>query len=44
MSVEPTLTQRPAWQALAAHYRQIKDVHLRTLFAQDADARRALHG
>ncbi len=33
---EPTsLTQRPAWQALAAHYEQIKDVHLRTLFAQD---------
>jgi len=31
-----SITQRPAWQALAAHYRQIKDVHLRTLFAQDA--------
>lgn len=30
------LTQRPAWQALAAHYQQIKDVHLRTLFAEDA--------
>ena len=29
-------TQRPAWQALSAHYQQIKDVHLRTLFAQDA--------
>src|SRR5262245_6320923 len=29
------LTQRPAWQALAAHYQQIKDVHLRTLFAED---------
>jgi glucose-6-phosphate isomerase len=29
------LTQRPAWQALAAHYGQIKDVHLRTLFADD---------
>jgi glucose-6-phosphate isomerase len=25
-----------AWQALAAHYQKIKDVHLRTLFAQDA--------
>ena len=34
---DPTsVTQRPAWQALAAHYQQIKDVHLRTLFAQDA--------
>src|SRR5262245_26446375 len=29
------LTQRPAWQALAAHYQQIKDVHLRALFADD---------
>ena len=29
------LTRRPAWQALEAHYRQMKDVHLRTLFAQD---------
>jgi len=29
-------TQRPAWQALAAHYAQIKDVQLKTLFAQDA--------
>jgi glucose-6-phosphate isomerase len=31
-----SVTQRPAWQALTAHYQQIKDVHLRTLFAQDA--------
>jgi glucose-6-phosphate isomerase len=30
-----SLTARPAWQALEAHYRQIKDVHLKTLFAQD---------
>jgi glucose-6-phosphate isomerase len=29
------LTGRPAWQALEAHYQQMKDVHLRTLFAQD---------
>ena len=27
------LPERPAWQALAAHYDQIKDVHLRDLFA-----------
>jgi len=31
-----SITQRPAWQALAAHYQKIKDAHLRTLFAQDA--------
>jgi glucose-6-phosphate isomerase len=30
-----TLTSRPAWQALQTHYQQIKDVHLRALFAQD---------
>jgi glucose-6-phosphate isomerase len=29
------LAQRPAWQALAAHHEQIRDVHLRTLFAAD---------
>jgi glucose-6-phosphate isomerase len=30
----PTL---PAWKALAAHYTRVRDVHLRTLFAQDSD-------
>lgn len=30
-----TLTQSPAWQALAAHYDAIKTVHMRDLFAQD---------
>jgi glucose-6-phosphate isomerase len=29
------LTATPSWQALAAHHAQIKDVHLRTLFADD---------
>jgi glucose-6-phosphate isomerase len=29
------LTAEPAWQALLAHHAQIKNVHLRTLFAQD---------
>jgi glucose-6-phosphate isomerase len=29
------LTETPAWQALSAHHAQIKDVHLRTLFADD---------
>ncbi len=31
-----SITQQPAWQALAAHHRQVKDIHLRILFAQDA--------
>ncbi|HNS03959.1 MAG TPA: glucose-6-phosphate isomerase [Anaerolineae bacterium] len=30
-----SLTQRPAWQALAAHFDQIQALHLRTLFADD---------
>ncbi len=29
------LTERPAWKALQSHYRQIRDVQLRTLFAED---------
>jgi glucose-6-phosphate isomerase len=29
------LTERPAWKALQAHYKQIHDRHLRTLFAED---------
>jgi glucose-6-phosphate isomerase len=29
-------TQRPAWQALSSHHQQIKDLHLRKLFADDA--------
>ncbi len=32
----PDLTQLPAWQALTAHYGAIKDVTLRTLFAEDS--------
>jgi glucose-6-phosphate isomerase len=31
----PSIARRPAWQALANHYQQIKEVHLRTLFAED---------
>jgi glucose-6-phosphate isomerase len=31
----PSLTSRPEWQALAAHYEQLKSTHLRELFAQD---------
>ncbi len=29
------LTQTPAWQALVAHHAEIRDVHLRRLFADD---------
>ncbi len=30
-----TLTRRPAWKALAEHYKKIGNVHLRSLFADD---------
>src|SRR5208337_3291025 len=30
------LTQRAAWKSLAAHSKQIKTLHLRDLFAEDA--------
>jgi len=30
-----TLTERPAWKALQAHYNQIHNRHLRTLFSED---------
>src|SRR4029077_8244702 len=30
-----TLTDRPAWKALQAHYNQIRNRHLRTLFSED---------
>jgi glucose-6-phosphate isomerase len=29
------LTEPPAWKALKAHYDKIRNLHLRTLFAQD---------
>lgn len=31
------LTERPAWAALGAHYDEVKDLHLRDLFAGDPD-------
>ena len=31
------LTQRPAWSALREHHHQIRDAHLRALFADDPD-------
>src|SRR5664279_3906981 len=37
MRVEPTqpLTERPAWKALQEHYRAVRDLHLRQVFADD---------
>src|SRR5437868_3013847 len=36
MPANPTpLTQRPAWKALEQHYQEMRNVHLRTLFAED---------
>ncbi|HZB96728.1 MAG TPA: hypothetical protein VE268_12290, partial [Herpetosiphonaceae bacterium] len=35
MTTTTSLTQQPAWQALTSHFQQIRDVHLRTLFAED---------
>ena len=32
---QPLLTQRPEWKALQTHYHQVKDLHLRKLFADD---------
>ena len=29
------LTKRPAWKALAAHYKKARDLHLRDLFTAD---------
>ena len=34
VSVTP-LTQRPAWKALEDHFKQVAQLHLRTLFAED---------
>ncbi len=36
MANDQSITQRAAWQALSAHYQQIKNIDLKTLFAQDA--------
>ena len=34
-SPQPRLVDRPAWKALAAHHRQVGDLHLRQFFADD---------
>jgi glucose-6-phosphate isomerase len=31
------LTKSPAWRALCMHYEKVKDIHLRQLFAEDAN-------
>jgi glucose-6-phosphate isomerase len=36
-SIMSILTESPAWKALAQHYQQIAGLHMRDLFAQDAD-------
>ena len=36
MTTGTSLTSRPAFKALQAHYQQMKGAHLRELFAQDA--------
>jgi glucose-6-phosphate isomerase len=36
-AVAVSLTERPAWKALEAHYGQVRGLHLRTLFADDPD-------
>jgi glucose-6-phosphate isomerase len=30
-----SLTERPAWKALKAHYNEVRDLHLRKLFTDD---------
>jgi len=34
-STTQSLTKRPAWKSLQSHYQQMKDVHLRQMFADD---------
>ncbi len=38
----PALTKRPAWKALQAHYKEVRHLHLRDLFAGDPDRGRRL--
>lgn len=35
LTAGPQLTERPAWQALVAHHQQVRDLHLRQIFADD---------
>ena len=43
MSKTTTLTSRPEWQALKAHYEATKNQHLRDLFAADAERAQRFH-
>jgi glucose-6-phosphate isomerase len=36
-AAQEALTARPAWKALAAHHRELRDLHLRKLFADDPE-------
>jgi glucose-6-phosphate isomerase len=35
MATTESLTERPAWKALKAHYNEVRDLHLRKLFTDD---------
>jgi glucose-6-phosphate isomerase len=35
-TINGSLTTRPSWKALEAHHKKIREVHLRTLFAEDS--------
>ena len=35
MATSEPVTERPAWKALEAHYRKVRELHLRKLFAED---------
>ena len=37
MSPEPQLRKRSAWKALEQHHAELRDLHLRELFAQEPD-------
>ena len=37
VEVTQPLTHRPAWKALQSHYEKVRNVHLRTLFADDPE-------
>jgi glucose-6-phosphate isomerase len=41
-TIHKPLTQQPAWKALAAHFKQIKESSLRTLFASDPERGRRM--
>src|SRR5690625_4977101 len=34
---QPPLTRLPAWEALAAHRRQLESIHMRDLFSKDPE-------